>query len=267
VARLILHIGLEKTGTKALQTFLAKNRTALRLMGVRYPRCETADGQKLPYHRDLGEALLANSAGGETQAVIDAYAEKAAAASLTILSSELLSAPRADIPARLAPLAARFDVTVIVYLRRQDEWALSAYREAVLNPATAEARPINDWLSDPDTRARLDYDWILRHWEQAFGADALRVRLYPHHLPLIPDFIATAGLPGPVAMLPEGGRRVNETPSEDDVMEALRGNGGVAEAPSLSQPARDRLLASVEAGNGRLRAQYFPEKKTLFGVS
>lgn len=272
MARLVLHIGLEKTGTKALQGFLTRNRAALRLMGVRYPRCEGPDGRKWSYQRDLGVTLRAEATGASTTQwgpaaeVIAAYAEKAAEARLTVLSNEMLAAPLPQIAQRLRPLAQQFDVAVVVYLRRQDEWALSAYRQAVLEAGRGEARRVQDWLDDPATRARLDYDWILRGWEEAFGQDAMRVRLYPHHLPLVSDFIQVAGLPSAAAVLPERGRRVNESVADEVVIEALARNGGTAERPTLSQSARDRLLSSVADGNERVRARYFPRRKSLFGL-
>ena len=58
--RIVLHIGLERTGTSALQRFLSRNRAALRLMGVRYPRPVQGPTEK---HHDLVEAIAAEASG------------------------------------------------------------------------------------------------------------------------------------------------------------------------------------------------------------
>lgn len=263
--RIVLHIGMERTGTSAVQRFLARNRAALRLMGVRYPRPRSGPPEK---HQDLVRAIAAEAAGTGADAaeLIAAYTE-GVRAPITVLSAEGLSAPNPAFARALAPLADRFDVRVVVYLRRQDEWALSAYRQAVLDPRVAEKRPVSEWLEDPGTRARLDYSSMLTGWEKAFGAENIRMLRYPHDLPLLSGFLTAADLPAAARLLPHRSLRVNESEGDPGLLEALSRNGAAGELPDLSQDARDALLESLRDGNNQIRERYLPENHTLFGVA
>lgn len=273
--RLILHIGMEKTGTSAIQRFLARHRTALRLMGVQYPRAADATGAPSDSHIDLAAAIGADLAGqgphpvfGSAGTVIEGYATKADVASTTILSSEGLSAPDPGFAAALAPLAGRFDVSVVVYLRRQDEWALSAYRQCVMDPDIAETRPLDVWLDDPATRRRLDYNTMLGWWEAAFGADAVQVLRYPHDLPLIAGFLNHTGMPAAARLLREPDGRVNESAADAIFLETLVRNGGTAAGvPDLDQDARDALLLDLRPSNNEVRQRYLPDLSGLFALS
>lgn len=269
--RLILHIGLERTGTSALQHFFARNRPVLRIMGVRYPRARDAAGKPSQKHQDLVEAITASAAGAAhprhapAADVIESYAERAEGAAATVLSAEGLGAPDPLFAEALAPLGQRFDVRVIVFLRRQDEWALSAFRQAVMD-GSGGTDGIEGWLARDDTRARLDYNRILGHWEAAFGPKAVTVLRYPHDVPLVPAFIAAADLPRAAAMLPDRGTRVNESSTDEAVLAALRAQGAPAVVPALDQPARDALVAGFAAGNAAIRGRFLPSSKTLFGM-
>ncbi|WP_112322711.1 hypothetical protein [Oceanibium sediminis] len=265
--RLILHIGLRKTGTSAIQAYLARNRAALRLMGVRYPKAllvgPECDGG--PKHQRVAEAI----SGGEELAaqMREAVAQRARLSRVTVLSAEELSAPDPAIPAALAPLAEEFDCRVVVYLRRQDEWALSVYRQAVMEGDARTAQGLQAWLARPELEPWLNHDAMLGHWESAFGAKAMSVRLYPHDLPIIPSFLDAAGLPASAALLPGRGARVNESPGLEAVGAALAALGAPEGALDFDQGARDDLLERLGPHNNAVRQRYFPWKSTLFGVS
>lgn len=269
--RLILHIGFEKTGSSALQRFFARNRSVLRMMGVRYPRVTAPDGTALEKHQDLVEVLTAEAAGrshehyGSAEAIVAGYAERAAAAPITVLSAEGLSAPTPHIAQSLATLGQQFDVRVVAFLRRQDEWALSAYRQAIMDGSAGTAG-IAAWLATPQTQARMDYDTILAQWEAAFGHRAVKVLRYPHDIPVVPAFVAAADLPRPAALLPQRLARVNESAPDADVLAALEAAGAAPILPELDQPARDALLDSLQPSNRAVRDRYFPQARSLFGM-
>lgn len=273
MGRIVVHIGLERTGSSAIQRFMAMNRVALRVLGVRYPRQLHPDEAMRDKHHDLADALLAEASGApqparaEAEATIQHYFAEAGRHRLTVLSDETLGAPEPPhLAAWLASLARDHDVRVVVYLRRQDEWALSAYRAAVTDPRTPEARPLSDWLDDPATRARMDYAGLLAPWENAFGTDALRVMRYPHDIPLITGFLRAIEAPPPAMMLPGRDLRVNERLADNALLAALESHGLPAVLPDLDQLARDRLLDSFADSNEVVRARYFPQNRTLFGL-
>lgn len=265
--RLVLHIGLRKTGTSAIQSFLAQNRAALRLFGVRYPQALLVpQGQDAgPKHQHVRQAI----AGGEALAaqMREAVAERARQSRITVLSAEELSDPDPAIAAALAPLSGEFDIRVVVYLRRQDEWALSTYRQAVMDRDPAAAAGLLPWVSRPEVLARLDYDALLQPWEAAFGQERMAVRLYPHHLPIIPDFLTAADIPAAAAFLPGRGARVNESAGEEALAAALADLGAPEAALRFDQPDRDALLEALRPHNNAVRMRYYPDKSTLFGVS
>lgn len=266
--RLILHIGLPKTGTSAIQAYLARNRAALRLMGVRYPKAllpghEGAGG--CPKHRAVVQAIT----GGDALAaqMRAAVAARARLSRTTVLSAEELSAPDPAIATAVAPLAEEFDCRVVIFLRRQDEWALSVFRQAVMDADPATAAGLAAWLARPEIRRRFDFDTLLGYWEQAFGQAAISVRLYPHHLPIIPGFLGAAGLPASAGLLPGRGARINESASPDAVAAALSRINAPFDAMRFAQDDRDAFLETLRPQNNAVRLRYFPEKSTLFGVS
>ncbi|RBW43745.1 hypothetical protein DS901_09530 [Loktanella sp. D2R18] len=59
-----------------------------------------------------------------------------------------------------------YDVEMVTYLRRQDDWANSQYAEFVAGGAVGRvAQPIEDWLKTHQTRSRLNYYGRMKLWE------------------------------------------------------------------------------------------------------
>ena len=108
--RVVLHIGLAKTGTKTLQAAMTLNRDLLRRHGFVYPA--------LPGERHAGLAVYATAVAGP-----DIHT--------AILSNEYCSTGLSTIEeiARLHRLLSSLarEIRVIVYLRRQDHLAASLY--------------------------------------------------------------------------------------------------------------------------------------------
>lgn len=276
-----LHIGAPKTGTTAIQLFLEANQDRLSATGFAYPIAARRAGG----HHDL--AFLAGGgypdwAVPQDQA-LDALvaalrAEIDAGPAATILSSEnfyLLCEPAAvlDLMVRLG--FPRGTVTVVVYLRRQDEAALSWYNQAV--KAQGYAGSLEEHLK---THGDLwDYDTRLRAWAGAFGADRLAVRRYGGDVRR--DFIEAVGLPADGLRFQA--ERIN-TEINRDIMEFQRqlnrlplppqdkrrfhkqlmaltaasaGSGLFSDAPLLDSEGRRALLQSYETGNRRVAEAHF----------
>ncbi|MEM7545984.1 MAG: hypothetical protein AAF367_10650 [Pseudomonadota bacterium] len=121
-----------------------------------------------------------------------------------IISAEGLSGERPVFSRALAPLADRFDVTIVAFLRRHDFWAESFYKQMVLSREVRESRSFADFLDLPATKAHMRFATIMSWWADTFGQSALRVAPFEKSDIVGPvhRFIALAGLPGALRKLP-----------------------------------------------------------------
>lgn len=213
-----LHIGTEKTGTTAIQSFFTANSKAIKeRTGLYYPTlnslcnglinhnslpvyaeddnkfddlrayCNIHDFAALTRFRESLVQKLARELDDQ------ALGEKAHTA---ILSSEHCHSrltSEAEV-VRLADLLHNYfdEISVIVYLRIQDELALSAYSTAVKSGSTHR-------FSLPKAATDYyDFDRLLRRWADVFGQSSLNVRVFRKDLLLggnvVDDFAAQAGL-------------------------------------------------------------------------
>ncbi len=140
-ARLVLHLGMHKTGTTAIQAALAAGAPALARRGVLFPVAGRAAGHAPvrpggnPGHQALVAALHRDD-----PAPWDAIAAEArrAGAATVVVSAENLLLPRAEdramLVSRLVAQAARFDaVAVVAMVRRPDSLVEAFLREAACN--------------------------------------------------------------------------------------------------------------------------------------
>jgi len=144
---ILIHMGLHKTGTTAIQAALAKFRDVLLEQGYCYPHTTTADGTRLLDHHDLAHAI-ADQDSRLTDSDIDSCVRHwrdtdASRVHTFILSSESMS--RHQLPASERGWAARrrayldrlrtrlqgFHLVPVVVLRRQDDYIRSLYQEHV----------------------------------------------------------------------------------------------------------------------------------------
>jgi tetratricopeptide (TPR) repeat protein len=190
---LILHIGLPKTGTSAIQHFLVTRRKALLRQGFCYP--STPGGSN---HVALAAAAALH---GKPRKWQDEVKQKAMGVpprledfwqqfhdeitalppqiGTVILSAERFSSQLdsqdkiENLRAALEPLFA--DMRVIVYLRRQDTHATSAYsqmlRFGIIEPPALD-QPLSRY------RGFYDYESFLARWTAVFGRDAMTPRLF-----------------------------------------------------------------------------------------
>lgn len=167
---LILHAGMGKTGTTAIQETFWKNRAALSRAGIAYPRTGAVAGA----HHLITPRIppfLQGRRGWHFVAPPDwAPAVAALPEPRVFMSSELISAAEpAQIAAFCAALSPFFDIHLCLYLRRQDDMIAAAWAQAV--KAGSQTRPLSEVL---DTRmGRLDYTTRIAPWEQALGRDRL----------------------------------------------------------------------------------------------
>jgi hypothetical protein len=295
--RVVLHIGVEKTGTSSIQAHLHRHARKLQVHGVLYPARLGFRNQVhlvtalTPF--DASEDLR-SWAGIRGEAEHAAFRDRVLASlgaqvarsrpSCLLLSTEHFSSRCGEASVErlrgfLSDLAD--EVRVVVYLRRQDDAIASLYSTYL----KAQGGQDFDYLVD--AAWWLDYDRLLSVWAGVFGREAMAVRLFPPRAgTLLEDFAAAAGLPA----LPSGAadERVNPSLDQRNLLLLERINavlplyrdgavnpdrGGLvaflerrSKGPrfGLARSEREALLARHAAGNERVRAAYFPELPRLF---
>lgn len=125
MAKIIVHIGVHKTGTSALQKFMKDNAAHLSRLGYYYKPTSEA----WPNHNPLAAAFRdENSTNGpdQLQRMINNAGEKT-----VIISSEILCEPVVD-PAFFLSGIKDHEVRVIAYIRHPCDILISAFSEVVM---------------------------------------------------------------------------------------------------------------------------------------
>lgn len=214
--RVIIHVGTSKTGTKALQSFLSNNRENLRGERISYYHpfenhlayyTPGNGGFLLPLIYDrIGEYVdpeKLHSALEESRRACDSLT----AADTLILSEEVLwisgfsyekywDALRnvvGDIWGR------DIDLNIVVYLRRQDDWTFSLWKQRAKFHTHPVTTMFPDYLQDLRRQGITDYSVCIRRMEEAFGRRNIVIRRYNKTLSgeneICRDFMAALDLP------------------------------------------------------------------------
>lgn len=310
MGELILHIGTRKTGTTSLQKFFSDNRDALAGNGVDYvqftPQLDGTTGTYL--NGDfLKKYCLAMASQGEVSSLVtdfeDNYRHLTDALQgnkRVLLSDEGFAAVKhsfnhreiwfeefwrelAHIIKELGPSKTTF----IIYLRRQDEYIISSWKERIKGGYTDKT--IREYLCRQNTNYEMDYKTRLDAIRESFGSSAKIIVRSFNQIPsssdgIYRDFCETLEIPWcDDYKLPE--TRLNSSLSFD-MTEALRtskcvmdGDGGrirrrLARQLSKRHPdpkgttiltAREAapLMEQYRAGNHSIEEKYF-DNKILF---
>lgn len=286
--KITVHIGLEKTGTTTIQGFLNRKRDALREQGVLFPMAPGKSNQMLLAAAAMtanvnirARALqklgpdFADDLARDIQAEIDEAKPQRLLFSNEHCSSRLHTVEEVE---RLKTFLAKFgdDVTILVYLRRQDEFLLSTYSTSVKSGSVKPfAIP-----KDRKLKARYDFRAFLELWSGVFGQSAVRPRLFQPDSwvggDLLTDFCDAAELdiedrdaPARNLSLSAEGleliRLLNKRSGGERDGAVVRVAGRLTEGPklSLSTAARRDFLRQFEDSN-RWVAETFFGRETLF---
>ncbi len=178
----VLHIGLAKTGTTALQETLVLNRPWLAERGWCYPVPD--DGRN--NHNGLVDGLTdvhlaaATPLRGRlrTDRLCDLLDQIDDRGGHGILSAEMFPVlVEADIE-RLADLLGHHDVTVAVHLRRPDELLRSLWVQLIGMLGTTEPFPVFVRNRMAREASLADFAILLAPWRQVFGDQAVVPLLY-----------------------------------------------------------------------------------------
>jgi hypothetical protein len=170
---LILHIGMGKTGTTALQQAFWRNRDLLARHGIAYP----VTGAVAAAHHLITPRIpgfLANSGWAFLKPAEWVPQVLALPQKRVLMSSELIAwSDPASIESFCAALRDRFILRICMYLRRQDNIIMASYSQQI--KAGLQLHPISSLTSRPET---FDYLQKLWPWEKALGAGQLIVLPY-----------------------------------------------------------------------------------------
>ncbi|MEQ8757964.1 MAG: hypothetical protein RID09_31210 [Coleofasciculus sp. G1-WW12-02] len=164
-----LHIGTHKTGTSAIQKLLLNNREQLLSKGLFLPLSKGSHHkliQKNDNDKDYGlnaekwEALLQEIRSQESNNIV-------------ISSEDFFRLDSGLIP-KLKDYLSNYETKIIVYLRRQDNYLISLYCQAVKTAHHWDS--LNQHILD--NKYYADYYQRLEPWKQAFGKENLIVRVY-----------------------------------------------------------------------------------------
>nr|WP_115093341.1 hypothetical protein [Synechococcus sp. UW106] len=202
--KLIVHIGLPKTGTSSLRDFFRLNAHYLNEKKIFLPLLDNIQLKDAflqdaalskrsfrPSHYSSWEDKVSASKNNYER-LVD-FAENLNDDDILILSSEFFAGKKTDIP-KLKKYADDFfdDVRVIVYLREQGSWAVSSASTRALN-----GKGIS--LLRPGEMAHMDYKYLLSKWSASFSKEQLIVRRYGKNYlknqDTIADFIDSLDLP------------------------------------------------------------------------
>lgn len=203
---ILMHIGVHKTGTTAVQDALAGTRPLLEEHGVRYPGRHQA-------HRDIASAAMGRRLGWRTDGARDPdparwtrfVREAHAHAGTTVLSSEFLAESDDATAARIIEAVGADRVHVVVTLRNLGRILPSAWQQILksgfetrytdwldrtLNRAPAEPKPGTFWN-------RHRHDEVVQRWAGLVGPERFTVVVVDESQreAIYWDFEALLGLP------------------------------------------------------------------------
>jgi len=175
--KLVIHIGTHKTGSTAIQLFLWRNRDELLKNGITYPESGAPSFSRFGQHLIAwscfsnadyipaydGNTIELNSL--QTSKFISKIDNATSNNQTVVISSEEFSILNLSEISVLAKQLSNFDVTIVVYLRRQDMYLESAYGTSVqYNPGYV--KNFSDFCVEQ--RMNLNYMSMIESWEYYF---------------------------------------------------------------------------------------------------
>lgn len=295
MAKMILHVGTHKTGTTSLQRFLSENRAALKAQGMCYfdppEKYATAIVERNGHFllRHAKDTLKADQATKRalraTKHNILAFKKAVGECDTIVLSDEALFYQQAIRPDTM-PLIQELlrdcgitDVRIIVYLRRQDEFATSLWKQRVKNSMKLTAS-IHEYVKSPRVVQALDYQRILSEFAELFGKDNVCVRVYKRDMlenrDIRYDFCAQVGIDVGEGFVysddsnaslsnnyAEILRQANHAPAYQDADTFLHGPaerlsviGDASSMPLLTPEERTGLLEQYAEGNAWVAREF-----------
>ncbi len=174
--RVVVHIGGSKCGSSAIQRFLLNNHKGLAERQFIVPtqnlmKTSERTGEQIWYFQNMiGDGD--DTHGPRFRARVAEIMDNQESDATLVLSAENLSNPH-GFEALFKGLEDRFDVQIVLYIRRQDDYLMSAWQQWFLktNP---------DFWTWCTTQVGIRANWQLsvEPWVDTFGKDAISVRVF-----------------------------------------------------------------------------------------
>lgn len=258
--RCILHIGVPKTGSSALQRALVGNAAPLARVGILYSTAADGADGKFQHRRlatDLREGNRIKLQGLNISQLSDLLADTTA--DTVVLSSEAFSDPRVKIEKvreLLDLIRSRgFDPTVLVYVRSQLALSNSHYTQAI--KSFVFAGPFSDYLSKQIEDRSWHYGHRLAPWLEQPGLRWVVVPFTPENTgaDIAAKMLEFAGVPddqvAAAGMKPVG--QMNESPGPIGVA-AFRLLMRIH--PKLRRTGRSTSMRKVATSDAKQRGWY-----------
>lgn len=275
----ILHVGAGKSGSSAIQTFLRENVTALQQRGFTVPAQDLAIRTTISGHSVFKLQEFFDNDGSGVFFHLD-RAKRAAGDNCLLISAENMS--NADNFRYFRKFGSEYNVKVIFYIRRQDDFLASAWQQW----ASKIRGDLNEWLAEA-CKSQADWNYTISGWESVVGEGNVIPRIFERQsLPqgdVVRDFIETLGFSPDEFSLPEGdvnasfdnlitllvqGRKDLFDGAHDEAfyrfVTPLQGERRSKSLSLVSRTQREKIIRHHAAGNEAIREKFFPEKESLF---
>lgn len=164
--KLIIHIGMHKTGTTAIQTFLNASKKQLKTYGCLYPKTNKEPLKNRPKHSSVLKAACRihkpNAQQFEREKLLMEF--HSSGCHTMLLSNEGFGFQTKKCVEFFKPFISEFEISVICYLKRQDLLIESLYSQFTRELQRKESRTIIEFINSNHIRKYIDYHDLLSQW-------------------------------------------------------------------------------------------------------
>ena len=192
-ARLVLHVGVHKTGTSSIQAALGANEKQLNKQGVFPLKVGRKEPGYCQHHIKWGKEGL----WGSLVLKKEVYEIKQAGGTC-IVSMEEISRSSEDELKEIKAVFDGFEFLIVMYVRDHPEW----FQSCILQSQKSKAR-LCDFhslkvLPEQESRQNSDFLVIAERFERVFGRGTVHARLYDRSLfengNAVDDFLKVIGI-------------------------------------------------------------------------
>lgn len=278
----ILHIGTQKTGSKAIQNFLKDNSELLARQNIIFPSA----GRSGAWHDPIYEELAVGKSQQLSLAMQEGIRSKADLGVISCENLYLLNKTQIELISSVLGSS-----KVILYVRRQDQLANSMLNQLI------KAHRINyEYINNFESKLfeyNLDYDHMatIERWNEVFGSDNIKPIIYDKKTNSIETFFTHLGMkdvanfydskrtnPNP-ALNPEAlailkmVKKLNKADEDlphlvTTAHQVLQNNFvdtyRLGDQYLLSNSQREAIYEKYSRSNSELHAKYFPDREDIF---